>query len=260
MSIEFLHRLNGSNRGVFRRWLDRLDHEPRIAWYPSAGEDFRDLMYLHPGFRELSPASQPEPAAPSLFLHSDYFPWESSHFLDSSWLYGDHRTSVHVRTIEELPRLDLPLDPGIVHFPKGSSATGQVLFMELEVSSDQLGDFSVPLIYAFVENAALCASRMLPHQARISHVVHVRSGGGMGGGGYTNGVWMLQVLERLQCEMFISDGHLQHRSGDDRVLELFPNLAGLPVSLFDPIRTLPGVRWSDHGDVSWHRCSPAVEV
>lgn len=257
MSIEFLKSLNGGQQGIFQRWIDRLDHDPRIAWYPSAGEDFRDLMYLHPRFRELLPASQPEP---SIFLHSDYFPWESSRFLDSRWIYGDHRTSVRVRQIEELPRLDLPLDPGIAHFPEGSSATGRVLFMQLEVSSDALGDFSVPLIYAFVENAALCASRMLPHQARISHVVHVRSGGGLGGGGYTNGVWMLQSLERLQCEMFISDGHLQHRSGDDRALELFPNLAGPQTRLLDPIRTVPSVRWSCHGDVNWHRCVSAVEA
>ena len=48
MSIEFLQSLNGHNRGALRNWLDRLDHEPRIAWYPSAGEDFRDLMYLQP--------------------------------------------------------------------------------------------------------------------------------------------------------------------------------------------------------------------
>lgn len=260
MSIEFLHSLNGRNCGAFRQWLDRLDHEPRIAWYPSAGEDLRDLMYLHPGFGELSLAAQPEPPAPSLFLHSDYFPWTSSRFLDSRWAYWDDRTCISVQAIEELPRLDLPLDPGIVHFPAGSAATGRVLFMQLEVGSDRLGSFSVPLIYAFVENAALCATRMLPHQARVSHVVHVRSGGGLGGGGYTNGVWLLQSLQRLQCEMFISDGHLQHRSGDDRVLELFPNLAGPRMELLDPIRTLPGASWSHHGDVSWHRCGPRFEA
>jgi hypothetical protein len=257
MSTEFLKSLNGRNRGALRDWIDRLDHEPRIAWYPSAGEDFLDLMYLHPGFRERSPAVQTVPPAPDIFLHSDYFPWQSSRFLDSRWLYRDHRTSVLVTAIEELPRLDLPLDPDIVHFPEGSSATGRVLFLQLEVSSDKLGCFSAPLIYAFVENAALCAARMLPYQARVSHVVHVRSGGGLGGGGYTNGAWLLQVLERLQCELFISDGHLQHRSGDDRVLELFPNLAGPQVGLLEPIRTLPGASWSDHGDVSWHRCGTA---
>lgn len=87
MSIEFLKSLNGHNRGALRDWIDRLDREPRIAWYPSAGEDFRDLMYLHPRFRQRSPAMQPEPPAPDIFLHSDYFPWESLRFLASRWLY-----------------------------------------------------------------------------------------------------------------------------------------------------------------------------
>jgi len=34
--------LNGARNGAFRRWLDGVREEPRIAWYPSAYGDFRD--------------------------------------------------------------------------------------------------------------------------------------------------------------------------------------------------------------------------
>lgn len=257
MSLAFLHALNGQNRGPFYRWLQRLEHAPRIAWYPSAGEDWRDLMYLHPNYCMVAPALGPEPDAPSLFLHSDYFPWGYPRFLDSHRAYHDRNTSVRIRTLEELPRLELPLDKRVVHFAEGGEVTGCVFFMELEVDSRKLGQQTVPLVYAFVENAALCATQMLPHQATISHVVHVRAGGGLCGGGFTNGTWMLRVLKRLGCEVFITDGHLQHQQGDDRVLELYPELAGPALSLDRaPLRTVPGAFWSGHGDVTWNLCAP----
>ena len=252
MSIEFLQSLNGSRTGLFHRWMQRLGREPRIAWYPSAGEDFRDLMYLHPNFQTQSPASQPEPTCPDLFLHTDYFPWESSSFLDSNLVYEDHRTSVHIRAIEELPRIDLPLDKDIVHFTEGSFATGRVLFLELEVRSDVVGSLTAYALYAFAENAVFCVQKMLSHGAKISHVINVRYGGGLGGGGYSTGAWLLNVLDRLQCEVLISDGHWQSLRGDQRIYQLYHTLAGSEdLKPWKPIRVLPGVRWSRHGDVSW---------
>lgn len=255
MSIAFLRSLNGQNCGPFRRWLQNLDRVPRIAWYPSAGEDWRDFLYLHPAYQSLSPAQGDESAAPDIFLHTDYFPWGYPHFLDSDCAYSDLHTSIHISVLEELPRLDWPLHRGIVHFDKGGRATGRVFFMKISVSSHKLGNFTVPLIYAFTENAAFCAHQMLPYQATISHVVHVRSGGGLCGGGFSNGVWMLQVLQRLSTETFITDGHLQYRDGDKRVLEVYPVLAGMALSFDEPpIRVVPGQFWSRHGDISWHAC------
>jgi hypothetical protein len=45
MSRKLLLELNGGCHGAFHKWLDQLKREPPIAWYPSAGEDFRDLLY-----------------------------------------------------------------------------------------------------------------------------------------------------------------------------------------------------------------------
>lgn len=257
MSKKLLLSLNGNNQGALHKWLSAFNGEPRIAWYPSAGDDFRDLLYLNPKFSELKPATTAEPETPDLFLHTDYFPWPTSTFLDSRTIHLDSRTNVVVRSIEELPKCDIPLDKGIVDFPQGSNATGRVLFLDVQVSSDLLGTYSVPVIYAFVENGAFCAQRILPNNGIISHIVHVRYGGGCGGGGKASGIWLLNVLRSLGCECLVSDGHYHRQSGDERTYALHPELAGPEdTSQLTKIRTLASEGWSGHGDISWNILKP----
>ena len=252
MSRELLENLNGNKRGHFHKWLSKFKGEPRIAWYPSAGEDFRDLLCLHRGFSERYPAEAPEPGPPDLFLHSDYFPWKYSQFLDSRVIHLDERTSVIVNHIEELPRCDLPLDDRIVDFPEGSQATGRVLFLDIEVKSNVLGKFSAPVVYVFAENGAFCARRILPNKGKFSHIVHIRYGGGLGGGGKSSGIWLLNVLKRTGCECLVTDRHYHRQSGDERTYELYPELAGPENNhQFQSIRRIPSESWSRHGDVFW---------
>lgn len=253
MSKKFLYSLNGEKTGKFKKWLEGFKGEPRIAWYPSAGDDFRDLMFLNQKYAAMNPGVRQDPKVPDIFLHTDYYPWKSSCFLDNSRVYADDRTSITLNYIEELPRCDLPLDPGIVDFPGGSIATGKVLFFEVNVVSNLLGEFSAPIVYAFAENGAFCAEKILPHDAVFSHLIHVRYGGGCGGGGKSTGIWLLNVLQRLQCEYFISDGHYGRQSGDKRTYMLYPELAGPEdVTLLEPIRLIKSEQWSNHGDVSWN--------
>lgn len=253
MSLELLHTLNGSNTGSFKKWLDAFEGEPRIAWYPSAGKDCRDLMYLSARYQEHSNETGPLP--PDIYLHTDYFPWSRSVFLDTKMVYSDDKTTIEVIEFEELPRCQLPLDPKIVAFPKTNDATDRVLYLKLRVSSTILGDYEVPLLYAFVENAAFCAEKLLPLKSKISHIVHVRYGGGCGGGGYASGGWLLNVLQQLGCELFITDGRHQQQSGDQRVCELYPSLSTDDNSYAhsDVLHVLPSASWSDYGDITWHQ-------
>ena len=83
MNRELLINLNGNKTGQLKKLLDNFEGEPRIAWYPSAGEDFRPLLYLHPKFSNLNRGIRQEPQTPDLFIFTDYFPWKSSKFLTS---------------------------------------------------------------------------------------------------------------------------------------------------------------------------------
>lgn len=257
MSRELLINLNGTNQGPFNRWLRDLRDEPRIAWYPSAGEDFRDTLYLHPNYLPTRQNLRLAPPCPNIFLHTDYFPWENSTFLDNQFVHVDDRTSIFVRSIEELPRCDLPLDNQIVAFPNGSNATGRVLFLEVEINSNVLGKFSAPVIYAFVENSVFCAEVALPLQAIFSHVIHIRFGGGCGGGGQSSGIWILNVLRKLRCECFITDSHYHRGRGDERVYDLHPALRGNEdTQQFKRIWTIPSASWSNHGEISCNILEP----
>jgi len=257
MSKKLLLELNGEAHGEFGRWLDEFEGEPRIAWYPSSGGDFRDLLYLQPRFSKKIPATQLEPRAPDIFLHTDYRawpwdPWSTVNFRDGEVLFCDERTSVSITYLETLPPCRLPLDPEIVHFTNRTQYSGIVFFLKISVTSKVLGDFSCPLLYAFVENAAFCAKKILPNDGRISHLMHVCYGGGLGGGS-SHGIWLLNVLRRVGCECFVTDSNYHMGSGDRRIYDLYPMLAAeedqAPLT---PIRIIPSKSWSDCGDVSWN--------
>lgn len=252
MSKQLLYELNGTTRGRFRRFLDGFKGEPRIAWYPSAGEDFRDLLYLHPSFAQEYPAHKPEPSHPNIFLHTDYFPRGYSNFLDDTTIYLDGRTSISVAAIEQLSRMDLPLDAEIVNCPERSYATGRVVFLEIDVQSDILGSFKVPVVYAFVENAAFCAKKIFPFAGRFSHIIHVRYGGGFGGGGKSSGAWLHNILKQVHCEVYITDGNACMQSGDERAIRLYPELGDRQDYELVEMRIIQSEKWSGHGNVSWN--------
>ena len=196
-----------------------------------------------------------EPAPPDIFLFTDYFPWQNSSFLDSRRIYSDGRTYIEAEHIEELPELDNSLDSDILDFPEGSVCTNRVLFITVKIHSDRLGEYKFPLIYAFTENESFCAEKLLPNQSIMSHIIHVRYGGCMGGS-KASGVWVVNVLKQLGCEVFISDGHYFWQEGDKKAAELYPELAfqGIFPDL-ENFRFMEGDRWSNHGDVTWNLVS-----
>ena len=103
-------------------------------------------------------------------------------FLDRPLVHEDHGCRITVEAIQELPPPGVPFHGELVAFD-ANHATGRMVFLELAVWSDRLGQFRVPVVYAFVENAAFCARCLLRGGARVSHVVQVRYGHGLGGGG-----------------------------------------------------------------------------
>ena len=209
---------------------------------------------------------QPETTFPDLFIFTDYYPWSSSDFLDNALLFEDENTSIVVEKIERLPNLHTALDAGIVDFPRVEEHTNMVVFLELKVTSEQLGDFNVPVIYAFVENEAFCSKVLLENQAEISHKVRVRYGGGCGGGGNCRGTWINNVLHKLNCKILVTDTtelnpvlletnseNNSDFSRDELAVKLYPNLAYDEKKVeFSDVRTLEGHLWSNHGDVTWN--------
>jgi len=133
--------------------------------------------------------------------------------------------------------------------------------MQLEVNSSQLGVYRVPLIYIFAPNEAVFDYYIRRTGVAISHVVHVRYGGGLGGGGKSSGAWLLDILDHTDTQVWISDNHLEEQTGDSFFMEnvlrnRFKN--GRDRVILKPIKTLPGYLWSDHGDVTFHMVEKKV--
>jgi len=251
MSIELLRFLNGNCKGNFSKYLEELDREPNIAWYPSAGSDFLALMYLSQKYSEKGFLSYNLELFPEIFLFTDYYPWSDLEFLDSPVLFEDHRVLIKLKSVEELPRLELPVDPEIAYLPKGGVATGRVLFLEVTVESEILGKLVFPVVYACVMNEPFCSKVLLAQNSKIAQIIHIRYGGGVGGGGLASGVWILNVLKRLKCEVFITSAHYPLQYGDKAAYRLYPNLTGEP-PLMEQISRLPGLCWSNQGTVLWN--------
>jgi len=253
MSKELLHYFNGNRTGSFKTFIDSLTNDPIIAWYPSSGTDFRDVMYSSEAYSNLNPASEQEPPAPELYIHTDYFPWSTSKFLDDKILYKDEKSAITLLSIEDLGMVKLPVDSRIVDFPQGSVATNKILFLQIEVASTVLGTFTVPVLYVFAENAAFCAEMLLKYKANISRILNIRHGGGLGGGGKSTGKWLMNVLGRLNCQLYIADSYdVEEDSNKDIACELYPELKNEENSVkLNTIRTIPSEKWSDYGDVQW---------
>jgi hypothetical protein len=233
MSFELLRCLNGKKRGAFYNWLDRQSQEPRIAWYPSAGNDYRDLLYLSEQYSRKNPALIREPENPTLFIHTDYGTFFDRDLSSGMKLYDDRRTLVVVKALEELPRCDTALGHGIVDKFENNTVKGRVFFMEIEANSRALGYVKAPLIYAFCENEGFCSKVLLPLRAKISHIVQVRYGAGMGSGGRAAGIWLWNVMERLGCEVYVGDGDRRRESGDLLAYQRYPNLRGTEYQVLD---------------------------
>jgi hypothetical protein len=243
--------MGGSSRGPFRTWLDKAPHEPRIAWYPSAGGDFRDIGYLSEAYARLNPAIATAAPPPDLFLHNDYMGLPSGFEADGI-LYRGRGSELRVVNHESLPMVELPVRRSSAVFPEGARNLGKVEFAEVVFTTQTLGTIEAALLYVGAENAALCARLMLPTAARISHVVNVRYGHGSGGAAAPP-AWLLNVLGRLQTELFISDGH--HRQSHERLAPLFRDFPELSGPCDDRgltcVHRLTEDRWSNHGNVEW---------
>lgn len=255
MSLQLLKSLNGNKNGLLKSFLGKFTNssEPRITWYPSAGTDFRALLYISEQYSKLNPANSTEPAAPDIFIFTDYFMSGNSNFLDSKQIYKDEFTQISVVSAELLPELNLELPEVLIDFPKPHSATNKVAFLNVRVESDVLGTYEVPVIYVFAVNEEFMSKVVLPNDGKLSHIINIRYGGGLGGGGLVRGNWVPNILNKVGCELYISDNSNSDDRNDELVFVNYPNIANNHSKpTLKSIRTIDSKQWSNYGDVSWN--------
>lgn len=225
MSRALLLRLNGDNSGVFKDWLDKHPWEPRVAWYPSCGWDFRDLLYLHKS--QMSRRFRQLPEAPEIFIHTDCFMEVLSLRFETApgVIYRDEWSTISILCSEELPNLEVSVaacSAGLSQF-KASCDYGRVFFLLVQIESDRLGSILQPVVYAIVENGAFASQVLLETKGRITHLWNILPGD-------RRNPWLGYLLKRLKTECVIRDGgfygaeELEYQRRE--YFALFPNLEG----------------------------------
>ena len=255
MSTKFLSSVCVNNEGRFREFIDSLNHDARIAWYPSAGTDFRAMLYLDSAYLQYDPPVQgKDPKEPDIFLFTDYTVMSDifSNIIVNEKpgiAYKDDRTIVIVDYIEQARPISN--DDRIPSFELFEQFTNKMYYLECTIQSNLFGILHKKLLYAFTYNETMATNLLLPFNALCSHVIHVRYGFGFGGAN-CSGLWIKHLLQVLRTEVYINDGHAFLSDADKSVIR---SMQGL-VPRFDctrkkVIRTVPGSRWSDHGNVNW---------
>ena len=235
MSMNLLRTIQGETDGEFKRFLDGFEASggsPRIAWYPSADKDFSPIERL----TSASPVDAKDGDAgvvePDLFLFTDYLMGSRPFFLTGSEHRDQGGKVLYSWTRpEELSRLDCRLDSKIVQFADRSNYIGRTFFLQVKTGDrNQPGEYR-PVLYVVTENEYFCDRYLVGMETRISQIIHVRYGGGCGGGGHSPGSWLINVLKPLVSEVFITDADPKFDDRDNSVVAIYPRLGpiqGIP--------------------------------
>jgi hypothetical protein len=243
MSRKLLEYLNGSSTGDFNAWLKTHPWEPVVAWYPSSGRDFKDLLFLHKSKYQFEGMTD----SPELFIHTDcsiqISDFERSNPLEiclNGICFKDESTTIYVLSKEELPSVDISgeaCDKGLSQFP-ASPDYGRIFFLRLHIESDSLGSVLQSVLFAVAENGAFASQILIPNNARIKYIWEGNAGG-------KPNDWIRHVIKRLQTEYVVrenrgagardsslySDGQFDFQVKE--YLAVFQNLEAHTEDLFD---------------------------
>jgi len=197
----------------------------RVAWYPSAGTDFRPLLYLHHNYQTGLIAPPPD-----VYLFSNICDLPKDCILSGAILRDDSRTRMTVESSKLVQELNLPIHPELVYYEENENQlSNHVYKLNVRVESDMLGVRNVIVFYAFCENTAL-ANKLIQNRIKVSHLIKVGYGAGWGLS-KASGAWLLNATRAFKSECLISDwdeqmytAPLYRKEGDDFAIRLFNSI------------------------------------
>lgn len=266
MSSQLLRLLDNRRSVQFSEFISSLEHEPRIAWYPSAGTDFRALFYLNDVFLSANPTVEGnDPKEPDIFLYTDYAMTNDrlNHILfhgDETVVHDDGRATVTLSDIENLGRIEFDSYSDYQLTEQNRHFYNRVFFFNATIESADFGTITKPVLYFFCCNEQLCSELLLPMKAKVSHVIHIRYGHGFGGAN-SSGHWLQHVLSLLQCEMYIHDGLSHYYDNEQRIIAYFSeSIPQKSISTLTTIREIDGRGWSYSTRIIWQSVSRNMDM
>jgi len=224
--------------------LDRLlpdsPEEEHLLWYPSAGDDYRDVVEMSGarctdhGFVE----------TPTVFCHTDYDARQLR--LDRDLLHSDYDAHVrlnerHSVALKPDAHVDYWVNPDFATFASEAPPDPTIYLLDLEVTSTRSPSCRRPLLYFVFENHNFLEEVVLRRGLAITHFVKVREGCGFGGCKLSISVFYSLLATLGTRFLFVDDEVHYSRIQHDHIARRF-RVDHRDYSLR---RVGPPVRWSD---------------
>lgn len=177
---ELLKGVDQKSQSRFNELLDAIPENPNILWYPSSGNDFRDLLEFGPGGLN-SPGLK---ELPHLFFHTDYL---------KEWLFlGQKETEFEEQGLKisvinkfelafRFPFREYDVNRNYVHFADLASPRPEIYLLDLRIEADGVAPMEQTVFYFLFENFNFLVELLIKRGIKVSHLVKINEGCGFGG-------------------------------------------------------------------------------
>ena len=269
-----------------------LSRYKSICWYPSAGGDFRPLLYLsdefynnYSGKSDRFEKCYPKDnrIKPDLFICSDYFPhfysrygyrcdvemlkdndqWKKVKYLynDDHYMYNDDdckRTNIRVTNIIRFSGVVKGFEEKFADDNEVADNYGSAFLMNVMVKSKWYGSESkwwTDVLYILGENTNVAKEVLLSSGCPIETIVQVRYGEAMGGGSALKGNWIKRLFPALHTRLWIANANYVYDDSDsdyETHKEYFDQFPMSDIPQMEKIYEVDEKLWSDYYPVYWN--------
>ena len=202
------------------------DGDERVLWYPSAGEDYRDIMEMY----EKRRVPHGIELVPNVYCHTDYR--RPPNIAEGTVLRDDGRTRIELLESHKL----------FIRTEFAGNNEPEVYLMRIKIESESLGTTEHWVFRFVMENNEFLEHILLRGKVRVSHLVKVREGLGFGGGNGRSIAVAYGFLGLLGLKYVIADTQARYcDKAHQRLLGLFPG----PNPDFNLMALTDYFSWSD---------------
>lgn len=248
---------------------EAIKNYKHICWYPSAGEDFKPLLFISDWYYKKNSVPMDEgQVLPELFIFTDYAGFYShdtelrcygnayeqiqngyckpdSCFIHVS--YKNSSTDIIVKSFEKLRDLQLPFDSELAAFEKGPDYNSAFL-MKVEVISrinEEVKTYETSIMYVAALNELFAERVLIPNRFKTEYLIIIRYGTGFGGGNGKGFTWILSDYKELGIKYLVTSHCVQGEFSETKSDKPYPNITG--------IYGIDGKQWTKDVPVVWYK-------
>ena len=252
-----------------RTVLEALKEFSHICWYPSAGVDFKPLLFISDWYYKKNNVPMDEgQVLPDLFIFTDYAGFhvhdmELSCFGDayeqiqnghcepgSCFIhvsYKNSSTEIIVKSFEKLRDLQFPFDTELASCEKGYDYNSAFL-MKVEVVSrinEKDNTYETSIMYVAALNELFAERVFIPNRIKTEYLIIIRYGTGFGGGNGKGFTWILRDCQKLGIKYLVTSHCVRGEISETESDKPYPQLTD--------IYGIDGKQWTKDVPVVWYK-------